>query len=164
MGQRRFWSIFFAASGLIVLYCLLQKLSVVGNGVKWAFGILSPIFIGFIIAFVLNLPMRCLEKFWDNCELGMKRFFTKIKRKNKKETSELCQMEEPLEVKCGRISGILRRPVCLLVSIVIIVTIITAVISLVLPEIGKTVVLLLNGVPVWLEKVKIWREGVGGRK
>lgn len=74
MGRRRFLSMFFAAAGLIVLYCLLQKLSVVIAGIKWVFGIISPIFVGFIIAFVLNLPMRSLENLWDKCELGIKRF------------------------------------------------------------------------------------------
>ena len=54
MGRRRFWSVFFAAAGLIVLYCLLQKLSVVATGVKWVFGIFSPILVGFMIAFVLK--------------------------------------------------------------------------------------------------------------
>ncbi len=158
MGRRRFWSIFFAAAGLIVLYCLLQKLSVVGAGVKWLFGILSPIFIGFMIAFVLNLPMRGLERLWDKCELGMKRSVAKSKRKkkNKKNPPEPGYVEEPIEVKIGKVSKALRRPVCLLVSILIIIAILAAVVSLVLPELGKTVMLLLDGVPDWLDDVKEW--------
>ena len=87
MERRRFWNLFFAAAGLIVLYCVLQKLSVVGEGITWVFGILSPIFVGFILAFVLNLPMRGLEKLWDTCELGIKRSFAK--RRNKKANKAL---------------------------------------------------------------------------
>lgn len=158
MGRRRFWSLFFAAAGLIVLYCVLQKLSVVGAGVKWVFSVLSPIFIGFIIAFVLNLPMRGLEKLWDSCELGLKRFIVKRRRKKAKKNNPegQTQTEAPVEVNIGKISNALRRPVCLLVSIVIIVAILAAVVSLVLPEIGKTVVLLVDGVQEWPEKVKKW--------
>lgn len=157
MGKRRFWSMFFAAAGLIVLYCVLQKLSVVGAGVKWVFGIVSPIFTGFIIAFVLNLPMRGLEKLWDTCELGMKRCFAKKRQKRKKNNSdENKEAGEPTEVTIGKVSNVLRRPVCLLISIVIIIAILTAIVSLVLPEIGKTVKLLVDGVPEWLEKVKAW--------
>lgn len=158
MGKRRFWSMFFAAAGLIVLYCVLQKLSVVGAGIQWIFGVLSPIFVGFIIAFVLNLPMRALEKLWVSCELGLKRFV--IKQKRKKAVANLPEgqvpKDVPAEVKVGKVSNALRRPVCLLVSIVIIFAILVAVVSLVLPEIGKTVMLLVDGVPEWFEKAKAW--------
>ena len=158
MERRRFWNLFFAAAGLIVLYCVLQKLSVVGAGIKWVCGVLSPIFIGFIIAFVLNLPMRGLEKLWDGCELGLKRFFIKRRRKKgaKKNPEIQVQTEEPIEIKIGKVSNALRRPVCLLVSIVIIVAILAAVVALVLPELGKTIKLLVDGVPDWLKKVKDW--------
>lgn len=158
MGRRRFLSLFLAAAGLIVLYCLLQKLSVVAAGVKWFFDIISPILIGFMIAFVLNLPMRGLERFWDKCELGIKRFFAKRKQKKAKKTSagDTSAKEEPVEVKIGKVSAALRRPICLLVSIVIIFAILAAVVNLVLPEIGKTVMMLVDGVPDWLEKVRKW--------
>ena len=159
MGRKRFWSIFLAAAGLIALYCVLQKLSVVGDGLKWVFDILSPIFVGFIIAFVLNLPMRGLENLWDKCELGIKRFFIKKKQRKKSRKAmpeEVPVKEVPVEVKIGKVSSVLRRPVCLLVSIVIIFAILAAVVDLVLPEIGKTVKLLVDGVPDWLKKVKEW--------
>lgn len=145
MERRRFLSYFFAAAGLVVLYCLLQKLSVVGVAVNWVFGILSPILIGFIIAFVLNLPMRGLEKLWDTCELGIKKF---INKKRKKKTSE--------EVHVGRFSEIVRRPLCLLLSILIIVAILAAVVNLVLPELGNAIRLLVEGVPEWLKKAMEW--------
>lgn len=158
MERRRFWSLFFAAAGLILLYCILQKLSVVGEGLKWIFGILSPVFVGFMIAFVLNLPMRGLEKLWDSCELGVKRFL--VTRKRKKEKKNLpegtVQAVDPIEVSIGRVSAALRRPVCLLVSILIIIAILTAVVSLVLPEIGKTVKLLVQGIQEWTVKVTEW--------
>ena len=158
MGRRRFLSIFLAAAGLIVLYCLLQKLSVVVVGVKWVFGVLSPIFVGFIIAFVLNLPMRGLENLWDKCDLGIRRFIAKKKRQKalKAASADSPVKEVTVDVKIGKVSGLLRRPVCLLVSIVIIFAILIAVVNLVLPEIGKTVKLLVDGVPDWLKKVKEW--------
>ncbi len=151
MERRRFWSYFFAAAGLVVLYCLLQKLSVVGVAVKWVFGILSPIFTGFIVAFVLNLPMRGLERFWDKCELGLKNVTVK-KRKKKKSGTKLGTHE----VNTSRFSKVMRRPLCLLLSIVIIIAILSAVVALVLPELGNAVVLLVEGVPEWLKKVMEW--------
>ena len=154
MGRKRFWSVFWAAAGLIVLYCLLQKLSVVGIGIRWILDIFSPIFTGFIIAFVLNLPMRGLEKVWNNSELGLKRLC--MKKKKKKDGKGASKGVNSEEIKTGKISGILRRPLCLLFSILLIFAILSAVVSLVLPEIGKAVMLMVDGVPEWLENVKKW--------
>ena len=158
MERRRFWKLFFAAAGLIVLYCALQKLSVVGEGIKWVFGVLSPIFTGFIIAFVLNLPMRGLEKLWDNCELGLKRSAVKRRRKKaqKNHPEASTGAESQIEVTSGRVSSLLRRPICLLVSILIIAAILTAVVALVLPELGKTIMLLVDAVQEWPKKVTEW--------
>ncbi len=153
MGRKRFWSVFFAAAGLIAIYCILQKLSVVGNGIRWLFDIFSPIFTGFMIAFVLNLPMRGLEKLWDNFERTIK--YRLQKRRRKKAGATVSQAEEE-EIRQGKVSGVLRRPVCLLISIVLILAILSAVVSLVLPEIGKAVVLMVEGVPEWLENAKAW--------
>ncbi len=148
MGRRKFWSFFFAAAGLIVLYCVLQKLSVVAAGVKWVAGVFSPIFVGLILAFVLNLPMRGLEKLWDRIGLAIKGFF--VKRRRKKAG---CQTTE---VTLGKISCTLRRPICLLLSIVIIILILCGVVALVLPEIGNAIMMIVDGVPDWLDKVQAW--------
>lgn len=148
MGRRKFWSVFFAAAGLIVLYCVLQKLSVVAAGIKWVAGVFSPIFVGLILAFVLNLPMRGLEKLWDSVGLAIKGFF--VKRRMKKKGGLKA------EVTLGKVSCCLRRPVCLLLSIVIIILILCGVVALVLPEIGNAVMMIVDGVPDWLEKVQKW--------
>ncbi len=150
MNRRRFFRTFFAAAGLVVLYCMLQKLSVVGAGIGWILGIFSPVFTGFMIAFVLNLPMRGLEKLWDKSGLWLKRIFAKQKRKNKNGASG------PKDVQPGKVSRVLRRPMCLLISILIILAILSGVVAIVLPEIGNAVMLLVDGVPVWMERVKKW--------
>ena len=145
MERRRFWSVFLAAAGLIVLYCVLQKLSVIGQGVLWVLGIFSPIYVGLIVAFILNLPMRGLEKLWNKCDLGIRRLWCK-KSKKKSVT----------DIQVGRISAKLRRPLCLLAAILIILLILAAVIALVLPELGKAIMMMVNGVPAYFEKVKKW--------
>lgn len=161
MGRHRFWSVFFAAAGLIVLYCLLQKLSVVGMALQWIFGLFSPIVLGLIIAFVLNLPMRGLEKMWDKMDGLLRRLFGK-KSKTDKKTDAIEKSEQKVSVKRteqkqqGKISKALRRPICLLASIVVILAILSAVVALVLPEIGKAVMLLINGVHAVLRKVQTW--------
>ena len=156
MERRRFWSMFFAAAGLVVLYCLLQKLSVVGVAMQWIFGLFSPIISGLIIAFVLNLPMRGLEKLWDKVDVSLRRLFRKGKRKGNKVTDSKTEGLTDTPIQPGKVSRVLRRPVCILASILVILAILSAVVALVLPEIGKAVMLLLNGVPDVLAKVQKW--------
>lgn len=145
MERRRFWSMFWAVAGLIVLYCVLQKLSVIGQGVLWVLGVFSPIFIGLIVAFVLNLPMRGLEKLWNKCDLWMRK---QCRKKSKKKSTA--------NIQVGKISAKLRRPICLLASILIILLILAAVIALVIPELGKAIMMIINGVPDYFEKIQAW--------
>lgn len=46
----------------IAFFCTLQNLGVVFNGVTAFIGILSPFLIGGAIAFILNVPMRAIER------------------------------------------------------------------------------------------------------
>lgn len=157
MERRRFWSYFFAAAGLIVLYCLLQKLSVIGQGIVWVLDVFSPIFIGFIIAFVLNLPMRGLERLWDKSDRAIRCALMKHKKNRKTVTDSAQKKTKKISEKQeGKISAKLRRPICLLVSIIIILTILSAVIALVLPELGNAVMLVINGVPDFIRGIQEW--------
>lgn len=45
----------------VVLYELLENLTVVRQSISGFFGIITPIFIGIVIAFIANMPMRFLE-------------------------------------------------------------------------------------------------------
>ena len=48
--------------GGVAFYCILQNLGTVIAVVAWLFGILSPFLLGCAIAFVLNVPMRAIER------------------------------------------------------------------------------------------------------
>lgn len=48
--------------GGVAFYCALQNLGTVIAAVAWLFGILSPFLLGSAIAFILNVPMRAIER------------------------------------------------------------------------------------------------------
>ena len=48
--------------GGVAFYCALQNLGVVAAAFFWVLGILSPFILGGAIAFVLNVPMRAIER------------------------------------------------------------------------------------------------------
>ena len=48
--------------GGVAFYCALQNLGPVAARVRWLLGILSPFLLGGALAFVLNVPMRAIER------------------------------------------------------------------------------------------------------
>ena len=55
-------SLLLVVCGGVAFYCGLQHLGVVVGAVVWLLGILSPFVLGGAIAFVLNVPMRAIER------------------------------------------------------------------------------------------------------
>ena len=48
--------------GGVAFYCALQHLDAVWGAARWIFGILAPFLLGGALAFVLNVPMRAIER------------------------------------------------------------------------------------------------------
>lgn len=57
----------------IVVYCVLDHLGIVLNGLRWLLDILAPFLLGGAIAFILNVPMRAIERHLFPKEQQMKR-------------------------------------------------------------------------------------------
>ena len=55
-------SLLLVICGGVAFYCALQNLGTVISGVRWLLGILSPFLLGGALAFVLNVPMRAMER------------------------------------------------------------------------------------------------------
>lgn len=142
MGRRKYLQIFIGLAALIFLFCLLQRFQVVVDVLLFILKVFSPILLGFIVAFVLNLPMRGLERLWDRLSC----LFQKRKKEKKKKN-------QAIQVK-KRLNERLRRPICLLLSIVIILFTLSFLIALVIPEIVKAVVLIVNQAPGYFEQVR----------
>ena len=55
-------SLLLVVCGGVAFYCALQHLRAVTAAIAWLVGILSPFLLGGAIAFVLNVPMRAIER------------------------------------------------------------------------------------------------------
>ncbi len=108
--------------GGIGFFWILQNYLLVLSIGGWVFGLLQPLFIGFCIAFVLNVPMRFLEG----------HLFTRTKKP---------------------ILQALRRPLCILISIVFIVTVLSVILLIVLPELLNAFGVLAKSIPLFLDAV-----------
>lgn len=95
------------------------------QALKTAYGILLPLVLGFMIAYVVNILMRFLER----------HYFLKAEQSWIHKT---------------------KRPVCLLLSYVLILLILVAVITLVLPKVVDTIRALSAVLPEYWEQIRRW--------
>lgn len=100
----------------------------VGGILSRLLGLVSPFLLGFCFAFVLNIILRPLERLWN-------RLWHKSK--------------SPLKHK-------LRRPLCLLLSLVLLFGVVAAVFLVLIPQLRETVLSISAMVPQAVEKAEQW--------
>ena len=116
------------ACGVTLVWWLVNHFDLLLNILDTILGILSPILIGLILAFVLNLLLVPLERLWNKLFL--------------KENSK------PIVKK-------LRRPICLLLSFLIVLGVIFAVCFVVIPRLGSTVVDMVNTITAYVKTLDV---------
>lgn len=110
-------------AALLILVIRYFDVLLGGAGNLW--GIVTPLVMGCIIAYVLNIIMKVLEKF----------YFPK---------------------SCSRFVRRSRRPVCIVLSIILIAAVIFLVFRLVIPELVKAIGVIGTGIPVLFEQATDW--------
>lgn len=99
------------------------------------YSLISPFVIGLCIAYVVNVIMRPIERLW------MK-----------------------LLSKCkGKWVEKMKRPICLLLSILLVIGIILAVVFIIMPELSDSVSSLVSMVPSYVSEVENWWEALALR-
>ena len=102
----------------------------VGGILDRVLGLVSPFLLGFCFAFVLNVLLRPLERLWNH-----------LWRRSK----------SPLKQR-------LRRPVCLLLSLVVLFGVVAAVFLVLIPQLRETILSISAMVPQSVEKMELWWE------
>lgn len=92
------------------------------------YALISPFVIGLCIAYVVNVIMRPIERMWMKL---LSRFKGKWVEK-------------------------LKRPICLLLSILLIIGIILAVVFLIIPELSESISSLVSMIPSYVTEVESW--------
>ena len=112
----------------ILLFCLVLNLSTVWKEVKTIAAYFSPVTVGLLLAFILNVMMRPLE---EKVFAFMDRSKVKFVRK-------------------------LRRPLCLILAVLLLVSVVTLLIVVVLPDLRDTVTTLATKLPKYFNDTKAW--------
>ena len=114
----------------VVLFLGLQNIDVVFQYMGIFLGILNPFILGICFAFILNVFLKLIEE----------KLFGFLNRKNFKVWNK------------GK------RPVCILLSLAVIIGVIFIIIFLIVPELKRTFDIIITNFPRYMEQLKIWVE------
>lgn len=110
------------------VFWLASNYTVALSLIKVIISVISPFIIGLCVAFIINVLLRQLEKLW-----------VKIPSKKNKALLEK-----------------LKRPVCLVGSILIIIGSIFILMFMIIPEISKTITMIIDTMPQYFNKLEEW--------
>lgn len=119
----------------ILFYLGLQNISSIWAFIGRVIGLLTPIVMGLVTAFILNVPMNAIER-----HLFVRPFFL---------PKEKHYPVSPLRSK-------LKRPISLILSLCILLMILSILLFVVLPTLVQTISDLFNGIPTFLNRTKEW--------
>lgn len=114
----------------IVLFLGLQNIDVVFQYIGIFLRVLNPFILGICFAFILNVFLKLIEE----------KLFGFLNRKNFKAWN-----------KC-------KRPVCILLSLAVIIGVIFIIMFLIVPELKRTFDIIITNFPRYMEQLKIWVE------
>lgn len=131
--DKKTFKMILALALLVILFAwIITNASLVFDFIKKVVTILKPLFLGLVIAFLMNIILRPLEKLWKKFE---------PKKRGK-----------ALHAK-------LMRPVCIVFSLLIVFGVIFAVIFIVVPEISRTAMSFVDKIPEYADKIESrWNE------
>ena len=124
-GKLSFYGYIAVVAFGILLYWALNHFSVIAGGIGTVIGFAKPLIAGLAIAFVINAVLSPLEAVWD-----------KIFKKSRKVTARI------------------KRPICLVLSTIIVVGVVTAIIFMLIPELKSTATTFASKFPTFLEKLE----------
>ena len=114
-------------------YVVVAMPEKIGTAISFLLSLLSPFLIGFCFAYVVNLLLRPLERFW-----------LWIWRKCKKQ----------------RLVNKIKRPLCLAFSILIVLGAVFAIMFMIIPALKDTIVSFVDKVPQYAKTVEQWYIGI----
>ncbi len=140
----------------LLLSALLIHVEAVKSYLAFLWGIAYPFVIGGVIAFILNIPMTLIEKKVFHVDLTAEHV---SQPQSAEEPGSEAEVSRPRKDK---IRHKLARPVSLLLSVLFVFAILTVVLVVVIPQLGKTIDSIGEGMTAFLPKAQAWLEEIFG--
>lgn len=149
----------------VLLNFAVQHLELLGGVLGWVIGIIKPFLTGGVIAFILNVPLRGIERllFPEKKTSVLETVLIKETELQDKAgemlRSSLPQgLQTQTKVKPVKKPDISRykRPISLVITLLLVVAVIALVCGLVIPELGRTGKVLWDSLPGYFETLREW--------
>lgn len=119
---------FFLAVSVLLVFLGMEHINIVFGFLTWLLGILTPFILAGVFIFILNVPLKLIEKY--------------LFRSKKKPAGPLKERS--------------RRPIAIALSITIFVFIIGVFLTIIIPEIGKSLAGIAENIPSVLQNIQNW--------
>ena len=129
LNKKTMVRIFCLAVGVILVYLALEHMNLVFSFISWLLGIMTPFIIAGVVIFLLNVPLKEIEKHL-------------FRPKDGKPVSKL---------KEGA-----RRPIAIILSMAIFITIIVVFLMIIIPEITKSLTTIAESIPTVVQNIQKW--------
>ena len=126
--SRRLQHMLIVATYSILLYLILSNLDKVSGALSHLSGVLAPIVLGICIAYVVNLLLKLVEE----------------------------RLLAPLWKKAPPRLARAKRGICLLITLILVVLILTALVMFIVPQIGQSAASLAVQVPAFVTQLGNW--------
>lgn len=110
----------------VVLNAAVQNLDVVGRALDVLLGVISPLLLGLMLAFLLTIPVNLLEK----------------------------RLIKPRGKRALKLQTRMQRPLSILVSVVLVLAVLVAFSGIIGPQLVEAIGLVLAQLPGWVEQVR----------
>ncbi len=135
-NRKNMAKIFFLAAGTILFYLSFKHMDIVFSFIGWLVGVLTPFIIAGVVIFILNVPLKVIERHL-------------FRPKNGKPVSQIKEA--------------LRRPIAIVLSISLFLVIITVFLLIIIPEIGKSLTTIAEKIPGVISNIQEWIAEMGKR-
>ena len=147
----------------VLLNFAVQHLDTLDGAFSWVFAVVEPFVLGGVLAFILNVPMRAVERFLfpDKKPSVIETVLIKEGELQDKAGEMLRQSipggKQPLLQKKKRFdTARIKRPVSLIVTLLLVAAVVALVFGIVLPELVRTGTNLVVSLPDYFDTAYLW--------
>lgn len=128
-NRKNMLKIFFLAACIILFYLAFKHIDIVFGFLNWLLGVLTPFIIAGCLTFFLNVPLKAIER----------------------------HLFRPKDGKpVGKFKEKARRPIAIVLSVLLFLFVITVFLVIIIPEVGKSLVRIAENIPHTLENIQNW--------
>ncbi len=129
LNRKNIIKIFFLAVSVILVYLAFGHMNIVFSFLNWLLGVFTPFIIAGVVIFLLNVPLKAIEK-------------------------HLFRPKDGKPVSAFKESA--RRPIAIILSMIIFVIVIGAFLIIIIPEIAKSLTTIAESIPGVLKNIQDW--------